>query len=189
MNVKMKSTHRTLILGVLLLSSLVPFAAAAESVSGRYKNDADITHLFLWSDDLSDMTIANADLSDKKLSGWTIENLSKSLVLVHGPEVKKSTGKFAIDFNVSVAPFRYTFAEVLYNAIGNIVSLQAAGSVTYDGKKFLKPVDGLLSAQQAFDVRTYFSPAAAVVPVPNSVILMMSALGFMGIVKRKTAHT
>lgn len=100
---------------IALVAILASPGAQAALVTKTYKNSSDITELFLWSADPAGMTFAGVDLSDKNLAAWTTAlNLGDRLVL-EGPKVKKGkkAGKFNIEFDYSVVPFTFQFAEVL----------------------------------------------------------------------------
>jgi hypothetical protein len=131
------------------------------------------------------MMFDGVDLSDAELVGWTSSALASDYVVFEGPEVKKSKGKFVIDFDFDdsvVSTFTFQFAEVLYDGVTE--TIQNTGNIEYDGSKLLKPTVNGLSVGQMANITAYFAPATAV-PIPSSVVLMMSAIGFLGIVRRR----
>lgn len=180
-----KTNYRLKIkLAICVLVTLAPLCSQAAIVTERYKNSTAITDLFLWSDDPTVMTFAGVDLSDKKLAGWSGLNFGDRMV-IEGPEIKKNKGKFDIDFDYTVAPFTLQYAEVMYDAVTSIWTVEATGQLEYNGKKLKKPTANPLSALQSSQIKAHFAPAAAVVPIPSSVVLMLSAIAFMGIAGRK----
>jgi len=152
-----------------------------------YKNDSDMTDLFLWSDNPANMTFLNVDLSDPDLAGWAVMVNSGSSLVLEGPKVKKSNGKFNIDFQYSSAPFTFQFAEAMYDTVASSWTVETTGNITFDGKKLFTPYSSNpLSAQQIADITAHFSPSAAV-PILNSAVLMLSAVGFVGVAARSTS--
>jgi len=175
---------KTLLAALLVLSA---FAANAATDTERYKNDADMTNLFLWSTDPSNMTFGSIDLTDAKLTGWSVMHNDGAYLVLEGPEISKSKSKINIDFNFTVAPFTFQFAEVLYDSVGNDIAIEATGMIQYNTKgKLDKPTANPLSAAQGADIKAYFNPSAgAVVPLPGSSVLMLSALGLVGVTARR----
>lgn len=173
---------------IALLLSLTPLGSQGALVTERYRNDSDITELFLWSDDTSVMTFAGVDLSDPKLAGWTVLDFGDRLVL-EGPEVKMSLGKFDIDFDYSVEPFTAQAAEVLFDEVAATWTLQKTGKLEFDGTKLKKPTANPLSAMQIGHIDAHFSPSPAAVPIPSSALLMVSAIAFLGVAARKDIAT
>ncbi len=180
-----KTTLRKITLLAGLLCALAPLSGHALVTTQRYQNDTDLTNLFLWSDNPQNMSFLGADLSDKKLAGWTVALNTGSFAVLEGPEVKKSLGKFDIEFDYKIAPFTLQFAEVLYNATTGNIGISHEGQLEFNGKKLGKPVARALTSAQITDVNSYFVQGGAVVPVPNSVLLMISAIGFLGVAGRR----
>jgi len=176
---------RTIFYLTVLLILMSSGAAAAVS-NEVYKNDSDITDLFLWSDNPANVTFSGVHLSDPNLAGWTVMLNSGGALVLEGPEVKKSNGKFNIDFQYSVAPFTFQFAEVMYDTVANSWTVEATGNITFNGKKLVTPyASNPLGSQQIADITAHFSPSAAV-PIPSSAVLMVSAVGFVGMAARCT---
>jgi hypothetical protein len=168
------------------LITVAALSTQAATVTERYNNDNDITHLFLWSDDPSNMTFVSVDLSDAKLAGWSSNSsLSGEVLMAQGPEVKNSTGKFDITFNYSTAPFIFQYAEVFFQAGDTGPSILDTGMIEYNGKKLLAPTVWILTSAQLNYINASVI-GAAVVPIPSSVYLMMSAIGFVGFATRRT---
>ena len=192
-------TLRNKITWLAALLLVAPLAANGITVTERFTNGNDITHLFFWAEGpVPDMNFVGVDLgnptTDPKLNGWVSSPTPSpfpantfSLVLA-GPEIKNNLGKFDIDFNHTNATFTFHFAEVLYDGVGafdETTHIQETGSIFYDGKKLINPTAYALSTGEMLDVTTYFASGATAVPIPSSVVLMMSAVGFMGIASRR----
>ena len=183
----MSSCARINLIVALLLGS-VPLVSQAAVVTQTYKNATEITNLFLWSEDPADMTFVDVDLSDKKLAGWTIPVTFADRLVLDGPQVKKGkkAAKFNIEFDYSAAPFKFQFAEVLFDDATATWALQKTGSIEFKGGKLGKSQAYTLSAAQLGHINDYFSvPAPAAVPIPRSMLLMVSAVAFLGVGSRK----
>ena len=166
------------------------FAAAnanAAVITDRYKNDTEMTNLFLWAADPTNLSFGNIDLSDNKLAGWSVAINTGDYLVLEGPAIAKSQSKINIDFHFNVAPFSFQFAEVLYDSVGNDIAIRTTGLIGYKASngKLGKSSANPLSAAQGADINAYFNPAPAVVPLPGSAVFMLSAISLVGVISRR----
>lgn len=185
----MRKITKTALYAILACGFIVANANAAV-ITDRYKNDAEMTNLFLWATDPTNLSFGNIDLSDAKLAGWSVPINTGAYVVLEGPAIAKSQSKINIDFEFKVAPFSFQFAEVLYDAVGNDIAIQATGLIGYKASngKLDKASANPLSAAQGADIKAYFGPAPAIVPLPGSVVFMLSAIGLVGVISRRDVN-
>lgn len=195
-----------LILGIIIScgSTLAEAAITSETrtVSG------DVNAIFLWAVDADDMNF-HADASDfSELAGWTLDrnpgnaaiNDNSAWVLT-APGVANGSGaigsagatvEIGFDYVVGglfgVSAFQYQFARVLFDGVNANVESSGArtlvrSAIVNSGLNF----GPALNAAQFDAIDSYFAtmPAAASVPIPNSVLLMSSAIVFIGISRRR----
>ncbi len=179
---------RTKLIWLAALVLLSPLAAKGATVNGTYMNGTIITQLFLWSANAPlDVTFTIVDPSDPSSdipAGWNVVlPMPNDRLVVQGSGLTAG-GDFDITFDYPGSTFRFEFAEVLYDSVNDIVTIQGTGKVHYNGKKFTG-TPYTLSAAQITDINNHMATVAAV-PIPSSVVLMMSAIGFMGIASRRT---
>lgn len=177
----------------LAICALLACAAAnagADVITDRYKNDTEMTNLFLWATDPTNLSFGNVDLSDKKLAGWSVTINTGDYLVLEGPSIAKSQSKIDIDFQFQVAPFSFQFAEVLYDSAASDIAIQTTGVIAYkiSNGKLDKPSANPLSLAQGADINAYFNPSAAVVPLPGSAVFMLSAIGLMGVISRRAGN-
>tara|TARA_R110002096_G_scaffold114361_3_gene248205 strand:+ start:1607 stop:2257 length:651 start_codon:yes stop_codon:yes gene_type:complete len=195
-----------LILGIII--SCGSTLAEAAITSETRTLSGDVNAIFLWAVDADDMNF-HADASDfSDLAGWTLDrnpgnaaiNDNSAWVLTapgvaNGGGAIGSTGatvEIGFDYVVGglfgVSAFQYQFARVLFDGVN--ANVEASGARTLVRSAIVNT--GLnfgpaLNAAQFDAIDSYFAtmPAAASVPIPNSVILMSSAIAFIGISRRR----
>ena len=198
-------------LSLLILGIIVAFgsslAEAAITSEARTLTD-DVNAIFLWAVDADDMTF-DVDASDfSQLAGWTLDrnpanaaNNNDSFWVLTGPGVANGGGvasagsatvEIGFDYVVGglfgVSIFQYQYARVLFDGLS--ANVQASGARTLVRSAIANTGIGFgpaLNAAQFNAIDSYFAtmPAAASVPIPNSVFLMTSAIVFMGFSRRR----
>lgn len=198
-----------LILGIIIAcgSSLAEAASTSEKRALR----EDVNAIFLWAVDPNDMTF-DAGASDfSELAGWTLDrnptnaaSIDNSAWVLTAPGVASGGGvvsagsatvEIGFDYVVGglfgVSAFQYQYARVLFDGV--TANVQASGARTLVRSAIANTGLGFgpaLNAAQFNAIDSYFAtmPAAASVPIPNSVILMTSAIVFMGFSRRRQSH-
>lgn len=197
------------ILGIIVMfgSALAEAAVTSETrtVSG------DVNAIFLWAADPDDVRFDAAASDFSALSGWTLDrdpannpfNDNSAWVLTApgfesgGGALGTNTATVQIGFDYvvgglfGVSAFQYQFARVLFDGVS--ATVQSSGARTLVRSAIVNT--GLnfgpsLNAAQFDAIDSYFAtmPAAASVPVPNAIILMGSALTFVGYFRRRQLH-
>lgn len=201
---------RLLILGIIMVfgGGLAEAAVTSETrtVGG------DVNAIFLWSADPDDVRFDAAASDFSELTGWTLDrnpahapqNDDSAWVLT-APGVANGSGaigaasatvEIGFDYVVGglfgVSAFQYQFARVLFDGVNP--NVQSSGARTLVRSAIVNT--GLnfgpaLNTAQFDAIDSYFAtmPTAASVPIPNAVILMCSALAFMGYSHRRLART
>ncbi|MGR9090397.1 MAG: hypothetical protein ACU85U_07445 [Gammaproteobacteria bacterium] len=123
---RIKTVTRNAIFAVVACGFAIANADAAV-VTDRYKNDTEMTNLFLWATDPTNLSFENIDLSDNKLAGWSVVINSGAYLVLEGPAIAKSQSKIDIDFDFKVAPFSFQLAEVLYDSVSSDIAIQTTG--------------------------------------------------------------
>lgn len=198
-------------LSLLILAVIITFGsslAEAAITSETRTLTHDVNAIFLWAVDANDVTF-DLDASDfSQLPGWTLDrNPTNSATnddsawvltapgLTHGGGVisaGSTTVEIGFDYVVGgflgVSLFQYQYARVLFDGV--TANVQASGARTLVRSAIANTGIGFgpaLSTAQFDAIDSYFAtmPAAASVPIPNSVVLMTSAIVFMGFSRRR----
>lgn len=198
-----------LILGIIVTfgSSLAEAAVTSEarSLSG------DVNAIFLWTVDPGDVRFDAAASDFGALAGWTLDRNPNNLPLndnsawvLTAPGVANGNGaigtasatvEIGFDYVVGglfgVSAFQYQFARVLFDGVN--ANVRSSGARTLVRSAIVNTGFNFgpsLNAAQFDAIDSYFAtmPAAASVPIPNAVILMSSALVFMGYSRRRQAR-
>lgn len=141
--------------------------AEAASYTTWFQNDTTTNAIYLW---LTDDSVSTADMTPKQfkagssMSAWDWTGTSDSLVLF-GPTAAASTGQVQMRFDYT-APFALEWAEVMWS--GPTMSLLASGTLAFS--------KGSWTSSSSFNhIGDMPSPYAAPVPVPNSLLMLLSA--------------
>lgn len=200
-------------LSLVILAIIVSFGSAlaeAAVTSETRKVSGDINAIFLWAVDPEDVRF-DADASDfSALAGWTLDRQpahapqsDNSAWVLTAPGVANGSGALGaatatidigFDYVVGglfgVSTFQYQFARVLFDGVS--ANVQSSGARTLVRSAIVNTgfnFGPALNAAQFDAIDSYFAtmPAAASVPLQNSVILMASALAFIAYSRRRHA--
>jgi hypothetical protein len=119
---------------------------------------------------------------------WLTDTRTSTMLKIIGPTVASGTGLFNVNFDypaptTPVPAFSFQWAEVFYSTVGNTRSLLGSGTLSFSNGQF--------TGSGAF---THFSDiagtafAGAPVPLPSSVVLLLSALVFVPGAKNRRAQ-
>ena len=194
--------------GFLTAVMLLAFGTADAAITSETRGFAeDANALFLWAVDPSDMTFDEGASDFSALTGWSLDTnpygaavpnssawvLTAPAIATGGGVVTAGSATVSIGFDYVVgglfgaSVFQYQYALVLFD--GTDATVQHSGARTLVRSALVNGganVGPALTAAQFNAIDTYFAtmPAAASVPIPNSVVLMASAIAFVGF-KRK----
>ena len=166
---------RLLALMSLALFAAVPAAHASSVKLVDITNDYQDTGLYFWADGAGAVSFDKFTLQTPALSGWKASVNDGTQLFLSGPVVAPGAGRVRLRLNYSTTPFSFQWAEVYFDGTKNLLrsggtltwervgsSLQWVASSTFTHLEDLNP--GLVS------------PKAAAVPLPASVLFMLSGL-------------
>ncbi len=160
-------------------------SAAGATFSGTYWNDVEMNVGFFFSDDAAELEF-NGVTFGAAMSLWNVDVQTPTHLVFAGPTAPAFAGSVNISFEYYVPQVNFQWAEVLFDGVN--YAIQRSGTLHFD---FAQPAGSQLWGTNVFSsanaqfIDNYFNgPIAASVPVPNSVVLMLSAVAFMGFVRR-----
>lgn len=153
----------------IILSAGATLPANAATLNQWFSNDTTSNAIYLWltasSAPTTDITNVIFDAASA-MSAWGSTGTTDSLVL-YGPAANAGAGRVQLRFDYSVRPFSFEYAEVLWN--GGEMTLLDSGTLSRG--------TGSWTSSAAFTrVGDISSPFAAPVPVPSSLILLLSTV-------------
>lgn len=139
----------------------------AKALTEDFANAFDVTSIFLWSDDPSNMTLNKASFT-AGMTGWQTTLATGAALVLSGPAIDSGDGRFSVKFKFRKQPFKLQWAEVLFDGTYNQV--MGSGTLQRRGPDWL--------ASSTF---THLGdiPNLAPVPLPSSIALLLSALVFV----------
>jgi hypothetical protein len=168
---KMLSAIRMLVAGLMLATT----SANAATLNQLFLNDFATNGIYLWSSNPSNMTFGGASFG-VGMSGWTQVSNTGAQLVMSGPTVAPFTGLFNVTMNYTSAPFNMEWAEVFFSS--GTPTLRGAGTLTYNGSGW--------GSSNAFTHLADIPMGGAPVPVPAALWLLGSALGALGVLKRRS---
>lgn len=197
------NTLRIAFLGLVGLFFLGTVEAAITSET--HTKPAAVNAVFLWAVDPLDMTfdIGASDFSG--LGGWSLDTdpygspIADNAWVLTAPGITTGGGAgtsapmtVGFDYVVGGGPFgssifQYQFAIVLWGGASS--TIQGSGARTVVRSGFFNGgfnAEPALSAAQFAQIDGFLTsmPAPTAVPIPNSVVLMASAIAFLGFSRR-----
>lgn len=174
--------------------SALALVACASNVTAAVKtqdflNDTNTNYIFMFTDN-SNIEFSNISFdANKGFVDWTVESLTPSLAVIAGPETAARDGLFSLTFNYFRRSVSFQWAEVLFDAGTHTYVTQDAGTARYNSRSDRWGGNSSFSAVNAGFVQNYFDnlPPAAV-PLPSSVVLMLSAAAFIGFSRRAQSN-
>jgi hypothetical protein len=187
---------------------------ATSSVNAAFTTDTlpvneTVNAIFLWADDPSDMTFDEGATIFSSLPGWSLDTsptgatdnsvwvfTASGIETGAGAVTANSVGPITIGFDyvVSSGPtssFRFQYAFVLWDSVTADVASSGTRRIRRGNTNSNSAVGTPLSATQRGEIDSYLAAASApaLVPVPNSVVLMASAIAFLGFSRRTMPTT
>ena len=157
-------TNRVLLLALLLTTGSV----GAATLDQTFMNDFQDNAMYFWSGDPSNMTLDGFS-AGANMNGWKVDVSTPARMVLSGPTVAASAGRFNLLMNFKSTPFQLEWAEVFFNNITNVVL--GFGTLSFNGGGW----SNANVATHLIDIPLH--PAVAAMPVPSSILLLMSALG------------
>ncbi len=189
----MSEFARTAAMRLLIVMLLALTVQASEAASDRLTlwNQDPVTHIFLFVDTPPGMSpvieFSAMELKNDFLD-WSVDRFDPSLAVLAGPEVQSGRGRLRLTFDYYLPQVAVQWAEVLYDSVAGSYVISGAGTLAVEaGSRPLSVVENpAFAAANARYIDDYFGnpPAVSSVPLPNSVVLTLSALAFLGFSRR-----
>lgn len=181
----LKEIRQKILLPVMLLG--VSSAALAANGSTDFVNDYASNTIFLFADNpggnpglqFTDLALADG------FSDWTVETLTPALAIFTGAAAAPGAGSFRLDYRYRGRNVSFQWAEVLFDTVSPVIL--GAGTAAFTrvrGGGFWSGTNTFSDPNRRF-VSDYFSTVSpAAVPLPDSVVLLLSAGAVMGFSRR-----
>lgn len=189
-----------------LILAMATFPVNAALTTEDFTINRTVNTIFLWADDPSDMTFELTGTDFSSLTGWSLDTSPTSATddsawVFTAPGIEIGTGAvpansvspitIGFDYVISGAnsQFRFQYAFVLWDSLTVDVRRSGTQIIRRGNANSNQAIGKPLSAAQFGEIDTYVAAASApaVVPVPNSVVLMASAIAFLGFSRRVVA--
>lgn len=179
------------LLKLILAGALLAFAASSASAATQrtnFRNDSTVNHIFLFADDSGALPGPEIEFSAVDLrngfSAWTLETLTPALAVFHGADTAPNAGRFRLTFEYNVPQVSFQWAEVLFDSVTNTYT-SVTGTAYYDRNlPWRWSYDNTFAAANRAFVDNYFGVTPAPVPLPNSMVMLLSAAAFLGFSRR-----
>ncbi len=160
-------------IGVIGLS-MTAIKVDAATLNQTFANDFDTTSIYLWSDAPGNMSFAAVGFGSN-MTTWSVQSNTGAQLVLAGSTVAPGAGRFNVTMNFTTTPFTMQWAEVFFSGGFNVV--RGAGTLTYQsaGWSNANTFTHLADIPQQF--------GAAAVPLPSSLMLLLSSLLFVPLAK------
>lgn len=166
--------------------------AEAASSSETFFNDYASNYIFLFADEHRGNEVLTFDnvTFGGTATDWQADSLSPSLAIFSGSQLSPGAGSFVLDFTYNRNSVSFQWAEVFFD--NGVVNMLGEGTASFRNSRFGPVWSGssnFSNANQTF-VNDYFAniPAAAV-PIPPSIVMLLSAATFVGFSRRSGADS
>lgn len=166
---------RALLITLLLTTS----SAGAATLKQTFMNDFETNAVYLWSLDTSNMSLDGFSAS-ADLGGWKADISSPARMVLSGATVAAGAGHFNLLMNYKTTPLRLEWAEVLFDRVGTVV--KGYGALGFNGNGW----SNSNVATHLIDIPLH--PRAAAMPLPSSVLMMLSALALITVKGLRKRH-
>ncbi|MCZ6665612.1 MAG: hypothetical protein O7B81_09925, partial [Gammaproteobacteria bacterium] len=123
-----------------------------------------------------------------QMNTWINNVLTSAEIVYSGPTVLPPQGQLRLTFDYQVRQVSFQWATVLFDGVN--YAIQGSGTFMFDSTQRGSNAWSSTTAFSAINtslIDNYFNnPGAAAVPLPNSVVLMLSAMAFAGFTRRGT---
>ena len=168
------------------------FCAQAGTETNDFRNQSSMNYGFLFADPSGDMTFTNLTFKND-FAGWTLEPLSASLAIYHGPAVvAPNAGRIRLTFDYVAPAVVLQWAEVMFDSGTMTYDTTASGSAMFDSSlngAAQWAASNVFSGANGIIIDDYFNAmGASAVPLPSSVVLLLSAAAFLGFSRRSSLN-
>jgi hypothetical protein len=175
---------------LLSLLTLVALLSASPSMAALQRvdlhNPSTATHTFLFAGDglaAPALEFVALDLRSG-LRDWSVEVFTSTVAIITGPPQAPLTGRLRLSFNALQPQAALQWAEVMFD--GENFLIGGKGTRSYNGNTALWTDGPGLSATHVNFIASYFSvPPSAPVPLPAPLALILPALAFLAVVRRR----
>ena len=172
-------------LALMLMGGALAAPAATQTV--RFSNTNEMNYGFFFSDDVAALQFTNLRFGGQ-MNTWINDVLTPAEIVYSGPTVLPGRGRLQLTFDYQLPQVSFQWATVLFDGVN--YAIQGSGTFTFDSTQAPRNAwsgTGAFSAVNTLLIDDYFNnPGAAAVPLPNSVVLMLSAMAFAGFTRRGT---
>ncbi len=155
----------------LLGTALTADPASAAFMNQSFLNEFDTTSIHFWSDDATKLAFDRVSFG-QNMGAWSVESNTGDTLVLAGPVVAATRGRFSLRLDHDRQPFSMQWAEVFFDGAFNVI--RGSGTLHYSGSAWT----GSDLFTHALDIPNQFS-SSAVVPLPSSVVLLLSSLLFV----------
>ena len=142
---------------------------------------------FFFSDDVAALQFTNLRFGGQ-MNTWINDVLTPAEIVYTGPNVLPGQGRLQLTFDYQLPQVSFQWATVLFDGVN--YAIQGSGTFMFDSTQ--QGINAWSSTTAFSGINTqlidnYFNNSgAAAVPLPNSVVLMLSAMAFAGFTHRGT---
>lgn len=173
MNTRM--TTKALLITLLLSAG----SAGAATLNQTFMNDFETNAIYLWSTDASNMSLDGISFG-ANMGAWQATTHTPAKLVLSGPTIGPVAGRFDLLMNYKNLPFQLEWAEVFFDNANN--AIRGYGTLTFDG-------GGWSNANVSSHVIDIPLHPGAVVPLPSSLLLLVSIVLFVPVVHGRRSST
>ena len=171
------------ILALMLMGGALATHAATQSI--RFSNTNEVNYGFFFSDDVAELQFTSLRFGGQ-MNTWNNDVLTPAEIVYSGPTVLPGRRRLQLTFDYQLPQVSFQWATVLFDGVNH--AIQGSSTFTFDSTQRPRNAwssTAAFSAANTLLIDNYFNnPGAAAVPLPNSVVLMLSAMAFAGFTRR-----
>ncbi len=153
----------------ILISLICSFNSLAATKTQMFKNNFESNSIYLWMNDINEATFSSVQFSDAS-DDWQAFVNNGSELFMAGNTITANNGRFDVEMEYQTIPFGFEWAEILWT--GNTFSILGSGSLFWENRWI------------ATNDFSHLGDIVAPVPIPGSMLLLLSALIGMTFMRR-----
>lgn len=165
----------------LIAAALTLANAGAATLNQTFMNDHATNALYFWADDATNLQFERVRFGTG-MTAWSVQSNSGDALVLTGPTVDARAGRFTLRLDYTTRPFSFQWAEVFFDS--GLNRILGAGTLTYTTGGWV----GSDVFTRAAAVPHQFA-AQASVPLPQSVLLLLSGLLVLPLRHLRSART